>query len=63
MYIFCLDKIGGKSQKQNIKNAKKVCEVNPQCSFKQINEFTRDCISKDKLMDIHKDDVKYRKKS
>ena len=53
----------GSITKKNIKNAKKVCEVNPQCSFKQINEFTRDCISKDKLMDIHKDDDKYRKKS
>jgi hypothetical protein len=53
----------GSITKKNIKNAKKICEVNPQCSFKQINEFTRDCISKDKLLDIHKDDEKYRKKS
>lgn len=52
----------GSITKKNIKNAKKICEVNPQCSFKQINEFTRDCISKDKLLDIHKDDEKYRKK-
>lgn len=53
----------GNITKKHIKNAKKICEVNPQCSFKQINEFTRDCISKEKLMDVHKDDVKYKKKS
>lgn len=53
----------GSITKKNIKNAKKICEVNPECSFKQINEFTRDCISKEKLMDVHKDDEKYKKKS
>ena len=53
----------GSITKKNIKNAKKICEVNPECSFKQINEFTRDCISKEKLMEAHKDDEKYKKKS
>uniref|UniRef100_A0A6C0EPU8 Helicase ATP-binding domain-containing protein n=1 Tax=viral metagenome TaxID=1070528 RepID=A0A6C0EPU8_9ZZZZ len=53
----------GSITKKNIKDAKKICEVNPECSFKQINEFTRDCISKEKLMEVHKDDEKYKKKS
>ena len=51
----------GSITKKNIKKAKKTCEINPKCSFKQINEFTRDCISKQKLMDVHKDDEKYNK--
>ena len=50
----------GSITKKNIKKAKKICEVNPSCSFKQINEFTRDCISKEKLMEVHKDDEKYK---
>lgn len=53
----------GSITKKNIKKAKKTCEINPKCSFKQINEFTRDCISKEKLMDVHKDDEKYKKPS
>jgi hypothetical protein len=53
----------GSITKKSIKNAKKICEVNPDCAFKQINEFTRDCISKEKLMEVHKDDEKYKKKS
>jgi hypothetical protein len=53
----------GSITKKHIKNAKKTCEVNPKCSFKQINEFTRDCISKEKLMDVHKDDEKYKQSS
>jgi hypothetical protein len=50
----------GSITKKNIKKAKKICEVNPSCSFKQINEFTRDCISKEKLMNVHKDHEKYK---
>jgi hypothetical protein len=53
----------GSITSKNIKRAKKTCEVNPKCSFKQINEFTRDCISKEKLMKIHKDDEKYNKQA
>ena len=49
----------GSITSKNIKKAKKTCEVNPKCSFKQINEFTRDCISKDKLINVHKNDEKY----
>jgi hypothetical protein len=53
----------GSITKKKIKKAKKTCEINPKCSFKQINEFTRDCISKEKLMDVHKNDEKYMKQS
>ncbi len=53
----------GSITKKNIKDAKKKCEVNPDCAFKQINEFTRDCISKEKLMEVQKDYDKYKKKS
>ena len=53
----------GSITRKKIKNAKKTCEINPKCSFKQINEFTRDCISKKKLMNVHKDDEKYKQSS
>lgn len=35
--------------RDEVKKARKQCEVNPKCHFKRINEYKRDCILKSKL--------------
>jgi hypothetical protein len=39
------------STKQQLKDAKNKCEINPKCSFKQINKNSRDCIAKRHIPD------------